>query len=244
MKIGIIIPTYNEKDNIKILLDKLLKLNNKINAELEILVVDDNSPDGTGVMVEHYMKSHKNIWLILRKKKSGLGSAIVDGMKKLLKSDVNYVITMDADMSHRPEYIAIFINRIINQPLDLIQASRYIKGGGVKGWGIHRWMISICANLFIRTIFRTGIKDNTTNFRMYSRRIANCIIKNTQCIGYEWIVESLIIAKRFNAKIKEIPIIFYNRKTGKSKLTFSKIARWLINIFLLFQRIRHVNSLQ
>ena len=238
MKIGIIIPTYNERENIGILLEKLIKIITIYQLDANIVIVDDNSSDGTIDIIKKFKAKYgETIDLIIRRKKMGLGSAIICGMKKvLIKKDILYLITLDADLSHPPEFIPLFLKVIILKKADLVQGSRYIRGGGVKGWKIYRWLISMCANMIIKYIFNTGLKDNTTNYRVYTRRIAKVIVKMSQLSGYEWIVEALLIAKRYNAKIIEAPIIFVNRSMGKSKLKILDILRWFFKI-IAYRRI-------
>lgn len=235
MKLWIIIPTYNEKENISELLDRLTSVLEELKINYNILVVDDNSPDGTADMVKKHQLYDDKIKLIVREGKKGLGSAILDGIRYVFKNDpdATHIVTMDADLSHKPEDLAVLIKYA--DKADVVQGSRYVRGGKTIGWGIHRHLISKTANFLIRTLYGTGIHDSTSNYRIYSRRAAELLLKYASGKSYEWAIESLLIPVAAKLKIVEAPITFINRSKGKSKLGIRDIIKWWIYI-LTFKR--------
>lgn len=232
LRLWIIIPTYNERDNIIRLLEGLKRVLSGISGlEFRVLVVDDNSPDGTADVVRKYIESGNGfVVLIVRRGRRGLGSAVRDGMRYILENDpgVEYIATMDADLSHRPEDLPILLEAA--ERADLVQGSRYVRGGGALDWGFHRRLISWSANLLIRILYRTGIRDHTGNYKVYSRRLAEDIVKYSRANGFEIAIETVLIARALGYRVVEAPIIFINRVGGRSKLTIGEIIRWLIYI--------------
>ncbi len=221
MDLSIIIPTYNEKENIKILLEKINKEfeNNKINGE--VIVVDDNSPDGTGKILEKLKEKYSYLNVIYRKGKLGLSSAVFEGIK-ISKGEILGVI--DADLSHPPEKIPEMFRIIKGNEVDFVIGSRYIKGGKIEGWNIKRLIMSKIATLLARPF--TKIKDPMSGFFMIKKE---CIEKkefNSQ--GFKILLE--LILKAEYKKIKEIPIIFINRTEGKSKAKTKEIFYYLKNL--------------
>jgi dolichol-phosphate mannosyltransferase len=213
-KAVIVIPTYNEKENIEVLLNKLLNLG----ENLRIIVVDDFSPDGTGEVVEEYSKKYQNIEIIKRKER-GRGTAGIVGFKKALEKNIPFIIEMDADLSHSPETIPVMLKEIEN--FDVIIGSRYIKGGKEINRSFFRRMISYLANLYLRILLGVKIKDCTSGFRCYKREVLKSInLENTISKGPAIVSEILykIHLKKF--RIKEIPIVYRDREKGKSTLTF------------------------
>ncbi|MCG2720016.1 MAG: polyprenol monophosphomannose synthase [Nanoarchaeota archaeon] len=172
-KACIILPTYNEKENINLILDALLKEFELIDDfNMEVLVVDDNSPDKTWETVEKYSQKHPNIHLLLRKKKSGLGSAYIEGINFAIdKLKADFVFNMDADLSHDPKLISKMLEQ--GKEFNLVIGSRYIKGGGFANWPWYRKLISKGANLFGAIILGLKIKDISSGFRCYSKDIIN-----------------------------------------------------------------------
>jgi dolichol-phosphate mannosyltransferase len=223
--LAVIIPTYNEKDNIIALISKI---NEVINCD--IIIIDDNSPDGTADAVRNL--NLNNVKLIVRNRKMGLGSAIIDGMRYALDKGYNFIATMDADLSHNPIYLKIMYDRI-KEGYDLVIGSRYINGGSIENWTLSRRIISKSANLFVRLLLRTGVKDNTSNFRIYSMRaVKEAILCNTAG-GYEFQICALYRIIRSNMKVSEVPIVFRNREKGSSKLKPHELIRWLFYVVKL-----------
>lgn len=222
----ILLPTVNERENIKRLIPQLLKLP----IELEIIIIDDNSVDGTRELVRSIMKRYNNIKLIERPKKMGLGSAYKDGFKL---SQGEIIITMDADLSHDPKYILSFIEVMKQEKADIVIGSRYVSGGEIKGWKFHRKIISKVANIIARTILRLPVKDATSGYRMYRRQAFEKTILLSKASGYEFQIEILFLAKKQGFKIIEYPIVFIDRIKGKSKLKIKDVFEFLIAVFKL-----------
>lgn len=242
LTVGVVIPTYNEKGTIVTLLEKLNDVLVGTGVEFTILVVDDNSPDGTADAVREYMATNRRVDILVRKGKMGLGSAILDGFITLLEnpefgSKITHVVTMDGDLSHNPDDLPILLSRA--DDADLVQGSRYVKGGRILGWSIHRKVISWGANSIARLLFGRDVKDYTSNYRVYSRRLALKLIEMKLDKSYDMVVEALVIAKKLGYKVVEAPITFVNRKKGVSKLKFRDIVKWFIHIVKLRRRLVH-----
>ncbi len=225
MEISVILPTYNERENLEKLLPVLLKYSN-----VEVVVVDDNSSDGTAAYVMELMKAYKNLKLVERPSKLGLGSAYKDGFKATTGKKI---VTMDADLSHDPKYIAEF-NKIIDEKnVDIVIGSRYVSGGRIAGWKPHRKIISWGANFLARNFLGISVKDATSGYRMYRREAFAKIASRSVMKGYEFQIEALFLAKKFGFKIYEYPIVFVDRKAGKSKLSVKDILKFLNAILKL-----------
>jgi len=221
MKLSLVIPTYNERENILQLLKKIQEEFKKNNIQGEIIVVDDNSPDGTGKILDEAKIKIKNLKIIHRKGKFGLSSAVLDGWK-IAEGEI--LGAMDADLSHPPEKIKELFWAIENGKADFAIGSRYVPGGEIKGWGIKRKLMSKTATLLARVY--TKVKDPMTGFFMIKR---TCIKdKKINPKGFKILLELIIKA---NYKIiKEIPIIFTNRIEGKSKAGTKEIFCYLQNL--------------
>ena len=227
MKLSVILPTYNEKENIERMIFSLTNIlnNNKIKAI--IVVVDDNSPDGTGEIVEKIKKENKIVHIVHRKKKEGLGRAYISGMKYSLKNNADLIMTMDCDFSHDPNLIPNFIKKI-QEGYDLVLGSRYIPGGGVKDWPLHRRLISKGGNFLPRLILGLKTHDNTTGFRCYKAKVLNSLdLDNIKSNGYSFLVEMSFLIQKAGFKIGETPIIFKDRELGETKISKKEIFRTL-----------------
>ncbi|MEM2956412.1 MAG: polyprenol monophosphomannose synthase [Candidatus Pacearchaeota archaeon] len=229
MKLSLVIPTYNERENIKRLLAKLTEefQENEINGE--IIVVDDNSPDGTGKILDSLKKKY-NIKIIHRKGKLGLSSAVLDGWKI---STGQILGVMDADLSHPPEKIKEMYELLKKGKADFVIGSRYIKGGKIEGWNIYRKILSKGATLLAKVF--TNVNDPMSGFFMIKKE---CIEnKKLNPKGFKILLE--LIIKADYKKIREIPITFVNRKEGKSKAEIKEIFYFLENITkYLIQKIK------
>jgi dolichol-phosphate mannosyltransferase len=226
--IGIILPTYCEVDNVGRLILELESLH----LDSSILVIDDSSPDGTADLIRKLQKQCNNVLLLVRKRKSGLGTAITDGFKVFLslESHPKCIITMDADYSHNPQEISKLI-AVVRQGCDLVVGSRYSNGGGAVGWGIGRFAISKIANLMTKLRIDAGISDYTSGMRCYSTRLVKDMINDLHSQTYEIQIETIRQANIRGYKIEEVPIIFVNRKKGKSKLSINEVRDFLTYIF-------------
>ncbi len=215
MKTYIIIPTYNEKNNIENILKEIFDLGVE---GLNVLVVDDNSPDGTGQIVERLKQGNTRLDILHRDKKCGLGRAYVAGFKAALEQGADYVFEMDADFSHHPRYIPDFLQAIKNY--DLILGSRYISGGGIKNWNLARRLVSRFGNIYARLILGLPIKDLTGGFKCYRRAVLEKInLDSLSSVGYNFQIETTYKAFKCGFKIKEIPIVFTERAKGESKFS-------------------------
>lgn len=214
MDLSLVIPAYNERENIQKLLLEIKKEFKKNNIKGEVIVVDDNSPDGTGEIVEEFSKKEKFVRLIKRNGKLGLSSAVLAGFEKA-SSEV--LAVMDADLSHPVEKIGEMYRAIKDDGFDLVIGSRYIKGGKIKGWNLYRKVLSKGATLLARVF--TNIKDPMTGFFMIKKQCVEGIQLNSR--GFKILLE--IIIKADYKKAKEIPITFTNRVKGKSKAGLNEI---------------------
>jgi len=216
MKVAIILPTYNEKDNIDSLVRSIFHICSKSRINAKIIVVDDNSPDGTGKEVINLSKKYP-ITLISRNSKLGLGSAYVKGFKKALKGNFDYIFEMDADWSHNPKYIPKFIEKM--SEYDVVIGSRYIKGGSVD-LGRLRKFISWSGNLIGRWIAGLKISDVTSGYRCFKRKVLESIdLDKIKSKSYDFQLEVLWEVIKRGYTIGAVPIVFPERRYGKSKLS-------------------------
>jgi len=232
MEASIIIPTFNERENVEILIDRIVSVEEKSKLVLEIIIVDDNSSDGTVEVVKELMRKYSNIKLLRRPKKMGLGSAYKDGFKLSTKP---IIVTMDADLSHDPKLLPNLIRPIWEGYADIVLGSRYIKGGAIEGWPLIRKIISRGANTLAKLMLRLNVKDVTTGYRAYRRSVFNQIVKLSKRCHFDFQVEVLYLAKKFGWRVTEIPIVFKNRERGKSKFNVSEILKFtwtLLNLRL------------
>jgi len=235
MRILIIIPTYNEKENIRTLLQLIIKMIPDVN----IVVVDDGSPDGTAREVEDFAAtSHHHIQLIKRSGKRGLGVAYKAGFLYGLEQGYDIVMTMDADMSHNPEHLPQILTAIKDN--DVVIGSRYIRDGGTINWGIGRILLSWCANKFARIVLGLNGHDLTSGYRAYRHTILEAIdLDSIQSNGYSFLVEVLFRAQQRHARISEVPIIFFDRTMGESKISKQEIYLGAFTLLRLRWRLYH-----
>jgi len=215
--VSIIVPTYNEKDNIPELIKNIFSIVKKDKFDLEIVIVDDNSPDGTGDVASELAKKYP-LQLVSRPGKSGLSSAVLDGMK-IAKGDI--IGVMDGDLSHDPVIIPKMIDAIARQKNELVVGSRYIKGGKIENWPLSRRIISWVA-IVIAFPF-TGVKDRTSGYFFFKRHILDGVTLDPK--GFKIGLE--IMVKGNYKRWKEIPYTFRNRTTGRSKMNFGEIKHYL-----------------
>ena len=227
----IVIPTYNEIENIEIILEKVFSLH----LDVDILIVDDNSPDKTYAKVQEMIDNdlyEGSLHLMIRENKEGLGRAYVAGFKWCLERDYAFIIEMDADLSHDPKYLSSFIENI--KEYDLVIGSRYVQGGGVVNWSLLRKFISFGGSTYARTILGISIKDVTGGFKCFRREVLEAIdLDNIISAGYAFQIEMnyRTILKGF--KVKEVPIIFEDRIAGKSKMSKKIFIEALLNVVTL-----------
>jgi len=225
MKILIITPTFNESKNIVLLIEKILKKN----PSYHLLVIDDNSPDGTAQIVKKMQDDYKNIFIEKREKKSGLGTAYIHGFNWALKKDYDYIVQIDADLSHNPDDIPRLISRLEDN--DLVIGSRYTSGVSVVNWPIRRLLLSYFANLYARLITGMHVKDATGGFKAWKREVLESIeLEQVQSQGYSFQIEMNFRALSKGFKLIEEPIIFIDRTIGESKMSGAIMneAIWMV----------------
>jgi dolichol-phosphate mannosyltransferase len=221
----IVVPTYNERENIQPLLDQLLSLP----FGLDVLVVDDNSPDGTGDLVASRAAADPRVHLLRRAGKLGLGSAYVAGFRYALEHGAEYVFEMDADFSHDPQAIGDFLEAA--KDADLVLGSRYLHGVTVVHWPLKRLVLSYCANLYTRVITGLPVRDATGGFKCFRRRALSALdLGRVNSDGYAFQIEMTYKVWRLGLRIKEIPITFVDRRAGVSKMDRRIVweAAWLV----------------
>ena len=226
----VIIPTYNEIENIESLIHQVFQ----IKIDLNILVVDDNSPDGTGDKVYNLINKYsKKLFLLRRKQKEGLGAAYVEGFLWAIKHNYDFIFEMDADFSHNPSELFPMLE-LLNSNVDVVVGSRYIKGFNVVNWPLTRIIISYLASLYVRLITLMPIKDPTAGFVGYKRDVLISInLEQIKFVGYAFQIEMKYKSWLNGFIIKEYPIVFINRKYGKSKMDKSIIWEALKGVLYL-----------
>ena len=226
----VIIPTYNEIENIELLIHEVFQ----IKIDLNILVVDDSSPDGTGDKVYNLIyKYSKKLFLLRRKQKEGLGAAYVEGFLWAIKHNYDFIFEMDADFSHNPSELFPMLE-LLNSNVDVVVGSRYIKGFNVVNWPLTRIIISYLASLYVRLITLMPVKDPTAGFVGYKRDVLISInLEQIKFVGYAFQIEMKYKSWLNGFIIKEYPIVFMNRKYGKSKMDKSIIWEALKGVLYL-----------
>lgn len=227
----IIIPTFNESENIELIINKIIS----IDDSNDVLVVDDNSPDGTSEIVKNQINIHDNrVFLIKRDKKSGLGSAYKAGFKWALENNYSYIFEMDADMSHDPYEIKNLKIQLTQNKYDVVVGSRYIDGVSVVNWPLSRIFLSYFANLYVRIITSMPIKDATSGFIGYTKNALSSIeLSEIKFNGYAFQIEMKFKLWKKKFKLKEHQIIFVNRKLGKSKMNHKIIFEAIFGVIKL-----------
>jgi dolichol-phosphate mannosyltransferase len=210
----IIVPTYNERANLPLLLDQLLAI-----PSVRILIVDDASPDGTGAIADQYASNNRaRIQVLHRSGRRGLGLSYIDGMYLALRTDATHICQMDADLSHNPADIPRLLDA--SASADFVIGSRYIEGGRIENWPMHRRLLSAFANRYIRAITRMTIRDCTSGFRCWRREALERLpLASIRSDGYAFIVELAFDATRAGLRCAEVPITFVERREGASKLS-------------------------
>ncbi|KAK6461940.1 dolichol-P-mannose synthesis [Scheffersomyces coipomensis] len=235
-KYSIILPTYNERKNLPILIYLLSKTFEQQKINWEVIIVDDNSPDGTQEvahkLIDIFGKDH--IQLRARAGKLGLGTAYVHGLQFVTG---NFVIIMDADFSHHPEAIPELIAKQKTEDFDIVTGTRYAGDGGVYGWDLKRKLVSRGANFLAATVLRPNVSDLTGSFRLYKKDVLTKIIEVTKSKGYVFQMEMMVRARSLGFKIGEVPINFVDRLYGESKLGGDEIVGYLKGVWTLFTSV-------
>ncbi len=216
----VVLPTYDEAENVLPLSDEVLA----VAPGLEVLVVDDNSPDGTGDLVADRMQTEQRLHLLRRGGKFGLGTAYLAGFRWALDRGYDQVFTMDADFSHPPRYIPQMLEAM--KRYDVVIGSRYVPGGGIENWPVHRLILSSFANFYARFLLRLPVRDCTAGFRCYSAEVLETVEPfEIRASGYSFLEEMAFRVCRCGFEVGEIPIVFENRRAGSSKIDSLEIYR-------------------
>ncbi len=243
MKRLVIIPTYNEKPNISKLVSKIQSL--KIEG-LDILFIDDNSPDGTGDILKSFQKEHSNLKLIEREGKLGLGTAYIMGFKYGLEKGYDYIAQMDADFSHNPKDLIFLFEEAMKY--DWIVGSRYISGINVVNWPLRRLVLSKGANVYTQIVTGLPIKDGTAGFKCWNRRVLEAVdLDAVQSRGYSFQIEMNFRAWKAGFKCHEHSIVFIDRTVGQSKMSKNIIYEaiwmvWRLTFWNLFGKIKTISK--
>jgi len=233
----VIVPTYNERENLSRLVDAIRSQE----LDLDILVVDDNSPDGTGKIADELQRAGMVVHVIHRAGKLGLGSAYVEAFRWVLTKPYQLVFQMDADFSHDPASLPDLLEAI--RPADMVIGSRYIRGITVVNWPLSRLLLSYCANMYARLITGLPIRDITGGYKCFRREVLAAIdLDRISSEGYSFQIEMNFLAARCGFRIVEIPIVFRDRQVGSSKMSFriNREAAWMVwklRILALLKRI-------
>ena len=227
----VVIPTYNEKENISNILHAIFSLND----EFHVLVIDDGSPDGTGQIVKDLqIKFPGQLFIEERKGKLGLGTAYIHGFKWAIANGYHFIFEMDADFSHNPNDLPRLYNACKNDGAYLAIGSRYIKGGGVINWPRNRVLLSKGASLYTRIITWMPVKDPTAGFMCYRKEVLETInLDEIQFVGYAFQIEMKFAAWKLHFKIKEVPILFQDRTSGVSKMNKSIVKEGILGVLKL-----------
>ena len=232
MQLIVIVPTYNERENIESLVTQLLALP----TGARVIVVDDNSPDGTGEIADRLAAENDGrVDVIHRVGKLGLGTAYIAGFKRALVERADLICTMDADFSHNPCYIPAMVEKI-GQGYDLVIGSRYVPGGGTSGCTFGRKLLSWGANGFARVMLGLHAHDTTAGFRCYRREVLESVdIDEIKASGYSFLIEMLYRVQRRGWRVGGVPIIFENRRLGTSKISKNEVIKAMMTVVRLAQ---------
>jgi glycosyltransferase involved in cell wall biosynthesis len=229
MNVMMVVPTYNEKENIELLVGEILDLP----APVDVVIVDDNSPDGTGEIADRLAAAHpERVHVIHRPGKLGLGTAYIAGFKKALQMNARRIMTMDADFSHPPRYIPALLQKC--EKVDLVIGSRYVDGGGAQQCTLLRKMLSRGANGFAHLMLGLRARDTTAGFRCYRREALESIdLDGIRADGYSCLIEMLFRCQQAGWQVGEVPIVFVNRQRGASKISRHEIIKAVLTVLRL-----------
>ena len=230
-KAVVVVPTYNEIENI----ERLLRTVFSLQREFHLLVVDDNSPDGTATVVEENFKTYpEKLFLLKRAEKTGLGTAYIAGFKWALQHGYDYIFEMDADFSHNPNDLIRLFNACHKEGNDVAIGSRYVKGVNVVNWPMSRVLMSWLASKYVRFVMGIDIYDTTAGFICYRRRVLEKInLDNIRFVGYAFQIEMKFKAYLSKFKIKEVPVIFTDRTKGESKMSSGIISEAIFGVIAM-----------
>jgi dolichol-phosphate mannosyltransferase len=224
----VVVPTYNECENIETLVTRILE-----HPRFSVLVVDDNSPDGTGTLVAAMQNEEPRVGLLSRSGKQGLGTAYIAGFRTALANGASFIFEMDADFSHDPCYLPQLLDAAETH-YDLVIGSRYVRGGGTTDWGLVRQFISRGGNIYAAIILGLPVADSTGGFRCYRRQVLETLkLESVRSNGYSFQIEMVYRTLRAGFRVGETPIIFPDRRVGKSKMSRRIVIEALINVWKL-----------
>jgi dolichol-phosphate mannosyltransferase len=216
--VWVIVPTYNERDNLEPLVSSILHELERVAPEHAVLIVDDSSPDGTGELADRIAEREPRVRVLHHKEKRGLGRAYLAGFRRALEEGAELLIEMDADFSHDPSYLPVLIEAA--RDADLVLGSRYVPGGGVRGWGLIREAISRGGSWYARTVLGVDVNDLTGGFKCFRRKLLEEIdLDSVRSEGYSFQVEVTYRAIQRGFRVKEVPIVFVERRNGESKMS-------------------------
>jgi dolichol-phosphate mannosyltransferase len=219
----IVLPTYNERENLERVVDALAAVRTKTPFPGDVLVVDDSSPDGTGALADELAARHEWVHVLHRPGKQGLGQAYVDGFRWALLREYSHILEMDADLSHPPDAVPRLLAAAADA--DLVLGSRYVPGGGVVGWSAHRRLISRGGSLYARTLLGVHVRDLTGGFKCFRRRVLEAAdLDSVHGQGYVFQIELTYRTLRMGGRVVEVPITFCDRTAGASKMTAAIVA--------------------
>jgi len=227
--LSVITPVFNEADNLQIFINQLEKTLSNLNKEFEVIIVDDNSPDGSGAIADELARRYGNIRVFRRPSKMGLGTAYKEGFKH---ATGDIVISIDCDLSHDPSYLPRLIDA--SKDSDIIVGSRFVKGGAIKGRTIGRNVLSVFANWFIRQLTGYHVLDWTSGLRVYRRNVLESVFPQVACKKWDFQFEVLYKSLRSNFSVKEMPIIFKERGGGRSKFDVNEALTFAKSVFQIY----------
>jgi len=229
----IVLPTYNERDNLRHALDRIREVAEGNDLRLHTLIVDDNSPDGTGELADDLAVEYPDIEVLHRPGKEGLGKAYLAGFRHALEAGADLLFEMDADLSHDASYLPHFV-RLAEQGADLVLGSRYVRGGGVENWPLSRRMISRGGCLYAQAVLGLPYRDLTGGFKCFRRAVLEAIdLDAIDTRGYGFQIEMTYRAHRMGFHVVELPIIFVDRKVGQSKMSNDIFVEAMVNVWRL-----------
>jgi len=231
-RVAVVVPTYNEKENIREFKRRLGPVLEAMGETVTVLFVDDNSPDGTGAEIRSLMESTPAFRLLERSGKKGLGTAYIEGFRQVIEGqDAEIVVQMDADLQHPPEILESLVEKVASGNADVAIASRHVKGGSFKGLNWRRRTISKGASWFSRTVLGLRVKDTTTGFKALRRSAVECLLAHPpRSTGFIFQVESLYILKKNGFKMVEVPFTFEERAKGASKMGGGEMWEFLVGV--------------
>jgi dolichol-phosphate mannosyltransferase len=223
--LAVMLPTYNERENIADLVEAILAL--PIDAEIHVVVADDNSPDGTGRWAEERAAADPRVHALVRTKRRGRGAGGIDGFKAALALGPDYIVEMDADFSHAPKFIPNLLAAA--DKYDLVLGSRFVPGGRDADRGIHRRFITLCVRTFIRRLYRLPVRDVSSGFRLFRREVLEAVdLNDLISVGQSVVLEILRKVSLLGFRIGEVPIVFVDRTRGQTKLNFLALLETLL----------------